>query len=219
MPERYRQCRTDRTARHFLPNGKFRHTTIANFAPMKELIEYILQFGNLNKQQIDLITSKTTEKELRKDDYFVEAGKMFNQVVFILDGILRICYYNNKGEEITKYFVDESHLFANPYKGEPMTEYIQAITDCKLIVFSQQDWDELSNTIVGWNDITNKIFQKALVEKLDRRSSLVSEDATTRYLTFLKKFPTLANRVPLSYVASYLGITQQSLSRIRKNIR
>jgi CRP-like cAMP-binding protein len=209
----------DRTARHFLPNGKFRHTTIANFATMKELIEYILQFGILNKQQIDLITSKTTEKELRKDDYFVEAGKMFNQVVFILDGILRICYYNNKGEEITKYFVDENHLFANPYKGEPMTEYIQAIKDCKLIVFSQQDWDELSNTIVGWNDITNKIFQKALVEKLDRRSSLVSEDATTRYLTFLKKFPTLANRVPLSYVASYLGITQQSLSRIRKNIR
>lgn len=186
---------------------------------MKELIAYILQFGNLNKQQIDLITSKATEKELRKDDYFAEAGKMFNHVAFILDGILRICYYNNKGEEITKYFVDETHLFANPTKGEPMTEYIQAITDCKLIVFSQQDWDELSNTIVGWDRIVNKIFQKALVEKLDRRSSLVSEDATTRYLTFLNKFPKLANRVPLSYIASYLGITQSSLSRIRKNIR
>jgi len=204
---------------HFLPNGKSLRIMIANFATMKELIEYILQFGNLNKQQIDLITSKATEKELHEDDYFVEAGKLFNQVVFILDGILRICYYNNKGEEITKYFIDENHLFANPYKGEPMTEYIQAVTDCKLIIFSQQDWDELSNTIVGWNDITNKIFQKGLVEKMDRRSSLVSEDATTRYLTFLEKFPTLANRVPLSYVASYLGITQQSLSRIRKNIR
>ncbi|RAV27488.1 Crp/Fnr family transcriptional regulator [Sinomicrobium soli] len=186
---------------------------------MKELIDYILQFGNLNKQQITLITGKATEKELRKDDYFVEAGKLFDQVVFVLDGILRICYYNNQGDEITKYFVDESHLFANPYKNEPMTEYIQAVTDCKLIVFSQQDWDELSNTIVSWNDIANKIFQKALVEKLDRRSSLVSEDATTRYLTFLEKFPTLVNRVPLSYIASYLGITQQSLSRIRKKVR
>ena len=186
---------------------------------MKELINFLLQFGNLNQQQIDLITSKTTEFELKKDEYFVEAGKMFDQVVFILEGILRICYYNNKGEEITKYFVDENRLFASPYKGEPMTEYIQTVTDCKLIVFSQQDWDELSQTIVGWDSITNKIFQKALVEKLDRRSSLVSEDATTRYLTFLKKFPTLANRVPLSYIASYLGITQQSLSRIRKNIR
>jgi CRP-like cAMP-binding protein len=186
---------------------------------MKELTNYILQFGNLNQQQIDLISSKADETTLLKGDYLVEAGRTFNQFIFILDGILRIYYYNNKGEEITKYFVDERHLFTNPSPGEPMTEYIQTLTDCKLIVFSQQDWNELSDTIVGWNDITNKIFQKALVEKLDRRSSLVSDDATTRYLTFLQKFPTLANRVPLSYIASYLGITQQSLSRIRKNIR
>ncbi|WP_317173319.1 cyclic nucleotide-binding domain-containing protein [Chryseobacterium caseinilyticum] len=48
---------------------------------------------------------------------------------------------------------------------------------------------------------------------------MVSEDATTRYLSFIEKFPALVNRIPLSYVASYLGITQQSLSRIRKNIR
>lgn len=186
---------------------------------MKELINFLMQYGNLNQQQIDLVTCKTNEVEVKKDDYFVEAGKMFNQVVFVLEGILRICYYNNKGEEITKYFVDENHLLANPYKGEPMTEYIQAATNCKLIVIAQQDWNELSDTIVGWKDIINKIFHKALVEKLDRRSSLVSEDATTRYLTFLEKFPTVANRVPLSYIASYLGITQQSLSRIRRNIR
>tara|TARA_R110002051_G_scaffold321807_1_gene410525 strand:- start:3591 stop:4151 length:561 start_codon:yes stop_codon:yes gene_type:complete len=186
---------------------------------MEELIEHILQFGNLNKQQIELILTKSTQTELRKDDYFVEAGSTFNQVVFILEGIFRIYYYNKKGDEITKYFIDENHLFSNPYKGEPLTEYIQAVTDCKLIIFSKKDWDELSDTIVGWDKIVNKIFQKGLIEKLDRRSSLVSEDAKTRYLTFLEKFPTLANRVPLSYIASYLGITQQSLSRIRKNIQ
>jgi hypothetical protein len=64
-----------------------------------------------------------------------------------------------------------------------------------------------------------KVVQKCLMDAMDRRSPLVSEDATTRYLSFLEKFPKVANRVPLSYVASYLGITQQSLSRIRKNIR
>lgn len=186
---------------------------------MKELIEYLLKFGNLNSQQIELISSKANETELLKDDYFVEAGKVFNQFVFILEGVLRICYYNNKGDEITKYFIVENQLFSNPYKGEPMTEYIQAITDCKLILFSQQDWEELSNTILDWDKIVNKIFQKGMAEKLERRSSLITEDATTRYLSFLEKFPTLANRVPLSYIASYLGITQQSLSRIRRNIR
>lgn len=186
---------------------------------MKELIHFLLQYGNLNLQQTDLITSKATELQLKKDEYYTEAGKMFNEVVFILEGIMRICYYNNKGEEITKYFMDENRLCANPYKNEPMSEYIQAVTDCKLLVFSEEAWAELTHTIVGWDAITHKIFQKALVEKMDRRSALVSEDATTRYLGFLEKFPTLANRVPLSYIASYLGITQQSLSRIRKNIR
>lgn len=192
---------------------------IATFAHMKELIAYILQFGDLNQEQIDLITSKTTARELKKDEFFLEAGKMFNKVVFILEGVLRICYYNNKGEEITKYFVDENHLVANPYKDEPMTEYIQAATDCKLLEFSQQQWNEFSTSITGWDSIVSKILQKALTEKLDRRSALVSEDATTRYLAFLEKFPMLVNRIPLSYIASYLGITQQSLSRIRKNIR
>jgi len=54
---------------------------------------------------------------------------------------------------------------------------------------------------------------------MERISPLITEDATTRYLTFLEKYPQLANRVPLAYVASYLGITQSSLSRIRKKIR
>lgn len=94
-------------------------------------------------------------------------------------------------------------MFANPIKGEPIAEYIQTNTGCKLVVISQQNWDELSSTIIGWDSIVNKIFQKALVEKSDRRNSLVSEDATTRYLTFLNKFPTLANRVPLAYIASW----------------
>lgn len=80
---------------------------MANFVVMKEFIEFILQFGHLNQQQIDLITSKAKEVELSKDEYFAEAGKVLRQVGFILDGIIRICYYNNKGEEITKIFLTD----------------------------------------------------------------------------------------------------------------
>lgn len=185
---------------------------------MKEFIEYILQFGNLNKQQIDLIASKAKEIELNKDDYFAEAGKVLKQVGFIIDGILRICYYNNKGEEITKIFIEEKHLLFN-LKNVPFTEYIQAATNCKLLVFSNQDWKEISDTIIDWENIIQKITNKSLAQKLERVSPLVSQDATTRYLEFMQKYPTLVNRIPLSYIASYLGITQQSLSRIRKNIR
>jgi CRP-like cAMP-binding protein len=189
---------------------------------MKELIDYILQFGSLNQQQIDLVSSKGTELELSKDEYFSEAGKIVRQVGFIVEGVVRVCYYNNKGEEITKYFFDENHLVVDMRSFEnniEASEYVQAVTDCKLIVFSKQDWEEISRTIVGWDIIVQKIFSKALIEKLERRSPLVEQDATTRYLTFMEKFPQLANRIPLSQLASYLGITQSSLSRIRKNIR
>ncbi|MBP1163151.1 MULTISPECIES: Crp/Fnr family transcriptional regulator [unclassified Chryseobacterium] len=185
---------------------------------MKEFIEYILQFGHLNQQQIDLITSKAKEIELSKDEYFAEAGKVLRQVGFLLDGILRICYYNSKGEEITKIFLEENHLLFN-LKNVPSTEYIQAATHCQLLVFSNQDWKDISDTIIDWENIIQKITNKALAQKLERVSPLVAQDATTRYLEFMEKYPTLVNRIPLSYIASYLGITQQSLSRIRKNIR
>ncbi len=186
---------------------------------MEEFIEYILQFGNLNKQQIELLTKKATESELHKDEYFAEAGKVFKQVAFVIEGIFRLCYYNNKGEEITRYFIDENHLVFNPRNDEIFTEYIQAATDCRLLVFSNQDWKDISNTIVGWDAIIQKLVTITLTEKLQRRSPLVEQDATTRYLIFMEKFPTLVNRVPLAYIASYLGVTPSSLSRIRKNIR
>lgn len=189
---------------------------------MKDFIDYILQFGNLNRQQIDLITSKATMLDLHKGEYFSEAGKIPNRVGFILEGVVRFCYYNNKGEEITHHFIDENNFVSDQQKFEAQmvaSDYIQAVTDCKLLVFSKKDWDEIGNTIVGWHSITGLILKNCLLKTIERRSPLISEDATTRYLSFLEKFPALVNRIPLSYVASYLGITQQSLSRIRKNIR
>ncbi|MEH6682621.1 MAG: Crp/Fnr family transcriptional regulator [Sediminicola sp.] len=189
---------------------------------MKELVDYILQFGDLNKHQIDFITGKATMIELQKGAYFSEAGKIPTQVGFILEGVFRFCYYNNKGEEITHFFLDENNFVTDYQKFEAnavASEYAQAVTDTKLLVFSKKDWDEILNTVIGWDKIVAKIYKKCLIETIERRSPLVSEDATTRYLSFIEKFPNLVNRIPLSYVASYLGITQQSLSRIRKNIR
>lgn len=188
---------------------------------MEEFIEYILQFGNLNKQQIDLITSKIKKIELGKDEYFSEAGKIPRQVGFVVEGIVRGCYYNNRGEEITRCFISENNLVVDYVNFEADTasaEYIQASTHCKLLVFSKQDWEELSNTIVGWDNIKNKMVQKCLYQK-SRKGPVISQDATTRYLDFLENYPTLTNRVALSHIASYLGVTQQSLSRIRKNIK
>lgn len=189
---------------------------------MEPLINYLLQFGNLNKLQIDLIKSKVVFREIKKDEYYHEAGKTPREIIFLMEGIMRACYYNNQGDEITKFFFEENNFVAdinNYNQAIPSTEYIQAVTDCKYLVLSKAAMNELAMTIIEWDRIVSKITAKGLAEKVNKISPMMTEDATERYLKFLTNFPTLANRIPLSYLASYLGITQSSLSRIRKNIR
>ena len=189
---------------------------------MDALFAYFLQFGSLNQRQLDLIASKATPLALRKDDYFLEAGQVSRRVGFLLEGVLRICYYDNQGTEITRNFIDELHLTTNLRgleDGLASPEYVQALTDCRLLVFAKHDWDELAHTMVGWSDMVHKMTAKHLHEKLARISPMVNQDATTRYREFLTNYPQLANRIPLAYLASFLGMTQSSLSRIRRTIR
>ena len=188
---------------------------------MEALINYLLRFGQLNPQQIELVKSKAAIQEVKKDEYYFEAGKIQRQVGFLIEGIVRICYYSNKGDEITKYFIDENNFVVdiNNYNQQlPSPEYAHAVTDCRFVVLSREAMKELSMTIIGWDEIIKKITARGYADKVNKISVMLSEDATQRYLSFHEKFPTLANRIPLAYLASYLGITQSSLSRIRKNI-
>lgn len=188
---------------------------------MEKFADYLLQFGDLNQQDIEFISKKASKLELNKNSYFSEAGKVPKQVGFILEGVFRICYYNKKGEEITRHFIDENNLmvdYPNFKAGTRSSEYLQAITDSTLIVFSKSAWIAITETIAGFDKIMDKMFQECLIQKLNK-NPVISQDATTRYLEFIEKHSSLANRIPLAYIASYLGVTQQSLSRIRKNIR
>ncbi len=185
------------------------------------LINYLLQFGNLNTQQIQLIEESVTIVSLEKDEYFSEAGKIARQVAFVNNGILRVCYYDKEGKEVTRYFVEENNFAVdlNSFSNRiPSSEYIQAIVPTELIVFSKDSLQNLSNTIIIWDSIMNKITNKALMEKVNRISPMLAEDAKTRYLEFFNRFPNLANRIPLNYLASYIGVTKHSLSRIRKEL-
>lgn len=205
----------------FLPNGNLVLWVIHYLYIMEAMINLILQFGDLNKQQIEFLLSKVEMLEFKKHEYLSEAGKVPRYVAFVVEGVFRFCYYNNKSEEITNYFVDEGNFVVDNEKFESQiaaSEYVQAVTDCKVLVFSKKSWDEISNTIVGWEMMKAKMVKKCLTLAMERRSPLISEDATTRYLSFIKAFPNLINRISLSYVASYLGVTQQSLSRIRRSI-
>lgn len=99
------------------------------------------------------------------------------------------------------------------------TEYVQAVTACTLLVFNARDWQELGATITDWPKTEANIITRALLEKVNRLSLLINENAAAKYDAFFVRFPTLANRVPLTYLASYIGVTPQTLSRLRRRKR
>jgi len=188
---------------------------------MKSLTKYLLEFGTFNSQQLELIQQHTTMRSLRKGEYFSEAGNISKEIAFVNKGIFRICYYNKDGDEITKYFVEENNFAVDVnsyFNNIASSEYIQAITDMELIIFSDQSMKLLSNTILIWDNVVNKIANKAMLEKFNKTSLMLAEDATTRYVNFHNRFPSIVNRIPLSYLASYIGVTKYSLSRIRNEI-
>lgn len=188
---------------------------------MTALIRYLSQFGHLNAQAVEIISGKAIETTLRKGAFFSSAGKIPRQVGFITEGVMRGYYHDDQGNEITRCFIAEDSIvvdYMNFEAGTAATEYLQACTDCKLVVFAKQDWDQLSQTVPGWDPIKHKMVQLCMYQK-SRKGPVVSKDAATRYTEFLEHYPMLINRVPLTYIASYLGVTPQSLSRIRRTIR
>ncbi|SJN45848.1 Crp/Fnr family transcriptional regulator [Sphingobacterium sp. JB170] len=188
---------------------------------MEALVKYLLRFGHLNEQQIELIKANAEVVVMSKEEYFSEAGKTAKKVGFLQEGVMMICYYNNKGEEIVHHFINEDHFVVDlesfNYQTASMI-YIKAVTDCTLLTFTHKRWNELLSTIMGFDELINKITVKTLLEKVNIIKPMLTVDAKDRYNNFLKDYPNLANRIPLVYVASFLGITPSSLSRIRNRV-
>lgn len=188
---------------------------------MEDLIAYLRQFGHLSETDGERIRNLATVKSYPKGSYFAEAGKISRHIGYVTDGVFRVCYYDKTGDSYTRYFVYENRFVVdiNSFRDEtPSAEYIEAITDCQVILFSKEGFTELSSTIPGWHDLFHKITYYVLENKLKMTGNMLVQDAQTRYLTFLEHYPGLANRVPQAMLASFLGITPSSLSRIRRNI-
>lgn len=188
---------------------------------MEALVRYLLQFGHLNAQQIDLIKANTQRVVLPKDEYFSEAGKTAKRLAFLQEGVMMICYYNHKGEEVVHHFVDENHFVVDLESFNHQTAsmiYVKAVIDCSLLTFTYKQWHELRSTIIGFDAIMEKITIKTLLDKVNTIRPMLSLDAKDRYQNFLKDYPNLVNRIPLVYVASFLGMTPSSLSRIRNKM-
>lgn len=181
----------------------------------------IEKFGRFTNSEKEFISNSFNTVSLKKGSHYLENGKVCSSIGFVIRGILRIYYTNPDGEEITRYFVKENQFAVNLESFNQRLaskENIQAVTPCLLISITYNDFEKLKTRITGWEKITQKVIESSLLEKLRLRNPMIIENAKTRYENFMKEQSEIAQRVPLIYIASYLGITPQSLSRIRKSI-
>jgi CRP-like cAMP-binding protein len=185
---------------------------------MTELEQYLHAYFAFDQEDLIKVSALFGRKTLKKGDYFLKAGKQCNQLCFIQSGLLRV-YADLEDKEVTQwisskgYFVADlaSLLFQNPARWN-----MQALTDMELFVIERADYNRIGDTILKWPE-TEKLFLAHCFSMMeDRIFSFISMTAEERYNFFFEKNRELFNQVPLQYIASMLGMTPETISRIRR---
>lgn len=159
-------------------------------------------------------------KELDKNDYFSKEGQTSRDLGFIFNGILRIYYLNDKGEEWNKHFLQENDFVASSISLEKKSiTNIQALTESIILCIPYSELMKLSTKYNEINSFIQKLTFSYLEQKQNREISLLSEVAMNNYLTFKKSYPDIENKIQHYHIASYLGITPTQLSRLRKKMK
>jgi CRP-like cAMP-binding protein len=174
---------------------------------MNTLINNLLLFDRLNEQQIKLINRTTQKLHLRKDEYFAEPGYIYTQLAFLDKGVLRYNYYNRNAENITSSLIGEGNFVAgiSPVHFPVIqSEYLQAITECNLLVIPKSGMEELAAILANWDNLLRRVAQKAILER--RRRIIHSTEAILPELTaaqYLEKFTDLSKYLTASQIAPY----------------
>ncbi|MDB5026190.1 MAG: Crp/Fnr family transcriptional regulator [Mucilaginibacter sp.] len=187
-----------------------------------QLVSYLEFFQSINDDDKVLITKAFESRSFTEGNHLFYPDHICKELFFICKGILRIVVQNEKGNEVIHYFLKENQFctilksFNNQTKA---AEGIQAACNVEVLAISKPKLLDLYERLPYLKGLLDQITQQALLDKIELRNSYLGLDSTARYKLFIMQQADVAMRVPLSDVASYLGITQQSLSRIRKNIR
>jgi CRP-like cAMP-binding protein len=187
---------------------------------METIFEVLQNFGHLSKTDRELIATKIEKSEAAKGQYLFKAGSLVTRFYFLVDGVIRISIPDNVTEDITRYFVTKDHFFTDLksfHYQERAVHNCEAITGCSYLFVTCDSYMFLQNKIPNWQSIFAKLVNTYYTAKVELSRQLISLDATERYNHFLKCYPGLANYIPQAMLASYLGITSSSLSRIRRN--
>lgn len=182
---------------------------------------YLATFNLFTEAEIEDFSRLFTRQKLGKSDYFVREGQSCKEVAFILSGIFRSFYVSGTGDELTYCFRFPGDLMAaysSFITGSGSVENMQALCAAELLVVKKEAIERLVNTDPKWIQFARIIAEQQYIELENRIFQLQRDSALERYRALVKEHPEYIRNIPLQYLASYLGITQRHLSRIRKEV-
>jgi len=186
------------------------------------LLQFLKLFRDIPEEDEILIASALESRKYKEGDYLFKAAKVCKELFFVCKGVIRIMVENEKGKEVTHFFLKENQFCAildSFNNGTIAKESIQAACSAEILAISKTNLDQLYKQVPYLQLLLNQIIQQALLDKIALRTDYLGKDSATRYRIFMMRQADIALQVSLSDIASYLDITPQSLSRIRKNIR
>lgn len=184
------------------------------------LFDFIAKTVDLPQSDKQHILAKLTIKTYDKHSVIIPQGQVCKHLRFVVSGIYRV-YRIENGKEITSYF---NYTSRNPFvasfvsllTGTPSQEIVECIIPGKLLSITYTDWISLYDISPTLNTYGRRMAELNYVLAMERIESLQYKSATDRYASFMKLYPSLLNLIPHHYIASYIGVTPESLSRIRK---
>lgn len=182
---------------------------------MKEFLE---STGLLSSAEIEETMAHTKRLHFKKGDYLIREGEVCKQAGYVQTGCFR-SFYHSSGREETTYCFRFAGSFVAAYSsfltGEPTAECIQATMDSEILSLSKDYIIKLQEENRSWLKLMKELAEKEFIEMEKRIFVLQKESAEKRYENLLNNHPEYLQHIPLNYLASYLGITQRHLSRIR----
>ncbi len=181
---------------------------------------YTTQMVSLNNQEKMIFENAFTFRQVPKKFMLVREGEITRDIYFINRGLLRL-YYTKKGEEITAFIFREG-LFASCLDSflqqSPSIQNLETLEDCELLVLTFDRLQELYEKLPKMNILTRKVAEQRFINAQRILSSFILDSPEERYCKFEAHNQDLLQRVPQYIIASYLGITPVSMSRIRKRL-
>jgi CRP-like cAMP-binding protein len=188
-------------------------------SPPNKLSAFIQSVFSMPPQKAEEIISCFKEKEISKNEFFLKEGKICSSYGFVENGFLRSYTHDVDGNDITIAFYKENQVVCELFsffKKVPSRENIQAITDCKLLYITFDELQNIFHNMPEFREFGRTILVNAYAQLKQRMLAMIQETAEQRYSNLLQTNPDIFQHVPLKNIATYLGITDTSLSRIRK---